>query len=155
MKKKLAIFFGIMVLASLAYLVYLQAYGVPQEEKEIAMPQFISKMNSTTDVSTLMHFGADTSQNRLVINCTIGLARSLGSLGKKVSNYAFENNYCVTPEVSNSTPAECYKAMGQTYRFDIKYGPPGTKFFERHAEIYVDETFQQECGIGFVDGSSS
>lgn len=159
MKKEFLTFFGILILICVAfYFVYSPSTqtpdGQPTGGKEISLDEFTRILQKQDNVAILMRFESENYKNQIMLNCTIGLARSLGALGKNVKNYAFERDYCIRPDLSNVTQAQCNSELGAFYFFEIGYGSKPTKLYERKASVYVNETFTGECGISSVNSSS-
>ena len=154
MKKELAIFFGIIVLAAIS-LYIINSYGILKQrdaDREISFDEFKQLINSQERFSVVMYTQGPEYKNRAVINCAIGIAGSLGRLGKAVSNYGIENNYCLwqepeKSELRNTSIGECSGEFEKNYYFKIMYGSNSTKFYSKKTVIYVNENFTGECSF--------
>ncbi len=150
MKKEILIFFAIVLLAAVAlFLMGKQAQPPPASDPgpNITMDEFSQILENQTTIANVMYFEKEDYKNQFVANCSIGLARSLGELGKTVKNYAIQDGYCVTPLLANVTLQDCLQEIGKTYYFEVRYGGSSTKFYEKKTVIYVDENFGSECRI--------
>jgi hypothetical protein len=150
MKRELGVFFGIIVLLAVSLHYVLDSAppeALPEPGEEVTIDEFRDILSGSERASTLMHLGPDNEKNRIVINCAVGIAQSMGALGMDVTNYGFENGYCIMPDLTQATQSECVREMSGTYIFEVGYGGGSTKFYQRKAVIYVDETFGGECSI--------
>lgn len=154
MKKELAIFFGIIILAAISfYFVDLKVHPINTPDKEITADQLQKVISGRNSFSLVMYFEKEDIRNQAIVNCTTGLAQSLGTMGKVVKNYAIQGAYCIRSDLTNSTAASCSKEIGENYYFEIHYGSGSTKFYEKKTVIYVDESFQGECKLAFKEAS--
>ncbi|MFH0818313.1 MAG: hypothetical protein V1909_06810 [Candidatus Micrarchaeota archaeon] len=152
MKKEFAIFFGILLLIGITLYAVdvsgaLKPKPQPGPEREISVNEFASIIEKQDTVSLLMRIEPESYKNQAVIKCAIGLARSLGALGKKIKNYAFEANYCLKPDLSNVTQMECEGELAGSYFVEINYGVALPKFYEKKALVFTNENFTGECAI--------
>ncbi|MFH1448488.1 MAG: hypothetical protein ABIG39_06500 [Candidatus Micrarchaeota archaeon] len=157
MKRELAIFFGIVILMAVALYVQQDAYRMFRNgnngngDKEISFEEFSDIILAKDEVVLVMNLQQNEFRDRIVIGCSIGIAKSLGSMGKTVRNYAIDGVYCIKPDLGNVSKAECLDEIDGTYFFNIGYGKGSTRFYEHKTEILVDEDFQGECDIVVVD----
>jgi hypothetical protein len=150
-KKEFAIFVGILLLIAAAlYLV--DAYGVLKPKKangdgqEITIEEFKGILSSQTDFSILMVMEQDTAKNKPIVECAVGFAEGLSSIGKSPKNYGIEGGSCIKPDLSNTTLAECEKEFAGSYQLVIKYGAPSTRLYSKKAAFFVDES-SSNCSI--------
>jgi hypothetical protein len=150
-KKEFAIFAGILLLIAAAlYLV--DSYGMLKpkktisDEQEITIEEFKGILSSQEDFSILMMMEQDTTKNKPIVECAIGFAEGLASIGKNLKNYGIEGDSCVKSDLSNTTLAECEKEFAGSYQFVIKYGVPSTHLYSKKAAFSVDES-SSNCSI--------
>jgi hypothetical protein len=150
-KKEFAIFVGILLLIAAAlYLV--DAYGMlkpkkaPLDGQEITIEEFKGILSSQEDFSILMIMEQDTTKNKPIVECAVGFAGGLSSIGKSPKNYGIEGDSCVKSDLSNATLAECEKEFAGSYQFIIKYGVPSTHLYAKKAAFFVDES-SSNCSI--------
>jgi hypothetical protein len=161
MKHEIAIFFCIMILVAIALLVQTGAYkGFSQapQEKEITIGEFKSIIQNEAMFSVVMYANEDLEKNTPVLNCGIGLSGSLAGMGKNVSAFGLEKDYCIwqdqeTQKMRNTTQEICAKEFGKNYYFEVKYGSSSSKFYEKKAVIYVDQNFNSSCSIAVAGAS--
>ncbi len=159
MKKEMMIFFGILVLIGVAlYLV--DSYGVFKQNgqktsgNEIGVSGFLEILKKENDFGIAMWMEPEQEKNKWTIECAVGLSESLSMLGKNVKNYGFESGYCVNSDLANVSQGECLRELNNHYYFEIRYGPPSTRFNEKKAVIYVDQSFTGKCAISAANSSS-
>ncbi|MCX6778591.1 MAG: hypothetical protein NT157_06985 [Candidatus Micrarchaeota archaeon] len=140
-------------------------------ERQVNQTQFDSIVLGAPRISVIMNItGASENGSRAVMQCGTDLSFSVARLGKNVSNYVFNEGSCVTPEVNTVPISECSKATKNIYEtvccfigicapvsecskamddfyFIIGYGPDVTRYYDRHAEIEVNEQFTLGCNI--------
>ncbi len=101
---------------------------------------------------------ANASLSREVYNCGAAYARSLGMLGKNISNYAVEWDYCVLPSMNETTLENCNQDIIENSDYVLYLYPSNTN--ESQIDAYSDYISMSiplggsaQCGIKFKNKS--
>ncbi|MDD5317226.1 MAG: hypothetical protein PHF51_00675 [Candidatus ainarchaeum sp.] len=141
---------AVLVLAVAAALFLAQQAG----EKEIGRDQFKAVLNATGKAAVVQDLrGMGEGDARFnEQNCGIQLSFTLSTLGKNVTNYAFEGDQCFGGAASYARPiADCVSEMGAESRLPFFVGfnatSNGTRFTAGAAYFYGDAQFLGDCAI--------
>ena len=141
---------AIFAVALAAYALFLS----PPADQPSDMDTFVGRALGANSVSLFLDArGASQESSRIVFQCGVDIAggRLFGS--KEVTTYACDNDGCMSANsASNGSSTLTYdtvqKKLGGTLYVLVRAGAPSTKFFQNHAEITIDESFNSSCKLG-------
>ena len=145
--------FALLVVAAISLVAYV-LFFTPPVDKPSDMDTFVGRVLGSNNVSLFLDArGASQESSRIVFQCGVDIAG--GSLfgSKTVATYACDNDGCISANsASNGSNTLTYetvqkKLAGMPYVL-VRSGVPSTLFFENHAEITIDESFNASCKLG-------
>ena len=145
--------FALLAIAAAALVAYV-LFLMPPVDKPSDMDTFVGRVLGANSVSLLMDArGASQESSRVVFQCGVDIAGGQLFGSKTVTTYACDNDGCMSANsASNGSSTLTYeqvqKKLGGTLYVLVRTGAPSTKFFENHAEITLDETFNASCKLG-------
>jgi len=149
-EKEKIVALGILFVALAAVIVFLL-----WQEREISKEEFAGQLLSAEKIGILMDLrGASPAGRDSIMNCGVELAGSSGLAEKEKLVYAFEGDSCVTTE-GNKTIDECIMEMRDAVILRVSYGNNTPTFFEKRAEIRINESYGGECRIERGQGVNS
>ncbi|MFA5929535.1 MAG: hypothetical protein WC861_01505 [Candidatus Micrarchaeia archaeon] len=145
--------FALLVVAAIALAAYVALF-MPPSDKPSDIDTFVGRVIGASNVSLLMDArGASQESARIVFQCGVDIAggRLFGS--KTVISYACDNGGCISVNsASNGSNTLTYDTVQRQLRGTpyvlVRAGAPSTAFFENHAEITLDESFNASCKLG-------
>ncbi|VVB66750.1 Uncharacterised protein [Candidatus Gugararchaeum adminiculabundum] len=113
---------------------------------------FESALINASTVAVVMDLrNSNSAGNAAIIKCAAEVAKSMGSAGKNVSNYAYEGNRCIHGDTAlNETVADCENSMNADFKFIFVYGDIKTSFGNSSATISVNGAYNGTCEINVV-----
>ncbi len=125
-------------------------YGEPSDGNSTVKAMF-----TANSVYILMDSrGANQSLSRDVFNCGAAYARDLARIGKNISNFAVEYDYCILPSLNKTSLEDCNNQINNDADFILYIRPAlnGTAdvhFYSNWMEVYVPLGGSSECGLKF------
>ncbi|VVC72007.1 Uncharacterised protein [uncultured archaeon] len=122
-------------------------------EKEVSRDEFKELLNATPKAAVIQDLRAGDAAARLEIqNCGVQLSFTLSSLGKNVTNYAFDGSECFGGAAPGARPiADCLSEIRSESRlsFSIALNTTAnrTAFSRSGASYYGDGQFLSDCAI--------
>ena len=124
----------------------------PKEEEKITLDQFMATLQGAPIISVVQDLRdvPDSESKQAVQACSVNLARSLGTLGKNVTNYAYaENEICYTSTGEAKTVPECEQEISRTYALIVSYGTASTTMYRDRTLIATNKYYGDACVISF------
>jgi len=145
--------FAFLAVAAVALVAYVLVLAPPSDTPS-DMDTFVGRVLGADSVSLLMDArGASPGSARIVFQCGVDIAG--GSLfgSKTLTTYACDNDGCISANsASNGSNTLTYDTVQKKLReapyIVVRAGAPSTKFFQNHAEITIDESFNASCKMG-------
>jgi len=133
-----------------AYVLFLAEPADPEAD----IDTFMGSVLSSQSVALFFDMrGSQPEDASRIYQCGVDIAG--GSLfgSKTVSTYACDDSECIfANSAQNGSGRLTYEQVKMSLRgvpyILVRGGAPSTKFFSRHAEITVDESFSQSCKLG-------
>jgi hypothetical protein len=141
---------AVVAVALVAYALFL----APSSDTPSDMDTFVGRVLGANNVSLLMDArGASQESSRIVFQCGVDIAGGKLFGSKIVTTYACDNDGCISANsASNGSSTLTYdtvqKMLSKTPYVLVRAGAPSTKFFLNHAEITIDESFNESCKLG-------
>ncbi|MCX6770507.1 MAG: hypothetical protein NTX79_00465 [Candidatus Micrarchaeota archaeon] len=145
--------FALLAAAAVALAAYV-VFFMPPPDAPSDMDTFVGRVLGAGNVSIFMDArGTAQEQSRLVFQCGVDIAGGRLFGPKTITTYACDDNGCISANsASNGSSILTYdtvqKKLGGTPYIIVRAGAPSTKFFQNHAEITIDESFNQSCRLG-------
>ncbi len=151
-KDKLALFalIGVLAIAAGAYVLLFSEE--PDNPSDI--DGFVSSVMRSSSVSLFFDVrGADADSSRLIYQCGVDLVGGKLLGAKTINTYACDDKGCLSASsAANGSNSLTYEQVKNNLKKEpyvlIAKGTPETKFFERHMEIYIDQSFISTCKLG-------
>ena len=151
-KNRQALFAALAVIALIA-IVYVLTLPPKYADKESDMNTFVNNVLPASRVSFFFDArGANITSSRKIYQCGVDMISTKLFGSKIIDTYACDDNEClgVSSDVNGSVKLsydEVQKKIVQTPFIVISKGALGTKFFDHHAEISLDESFNSSCKL--------
>ena len=145
--------FALLAIAAVALVAYVLFFAPPPDTPS-DMDTFVGKVLGVPAVSLFFDMrDAPPEAASKIYQCGVDIAGGKLFGSKTVTTYACDKDGCISANsASNGSTALTYeqvqKKLGGTLYVLVRAGAPSTKFFENHAEITLDETFNASCKLG-------
>lgn len=150
-RKAAFVLLALLAVAAAAYVIF---FAAPSDSPS-DWQHFVSSVATAQEAAVYMDArGADEAVTRRIYQCGADIILSGRELfgGRTMNVFACDSTGCFSAtsssNASNTLTSE--QVMGklrhQPYVL-IKKGTPGTKVFERHVEISMDETYSESCSF--------
>ena len=141
---------ALLALGLVAYVLFL----APPSDTPSDMDTFVGRVLGSSNVALLMDArGASQDSARVVFQCGVDIAGGKLYGSKTVTTYACDDSGCISANSASNgsntlTYEQVQKKLASTPYVLVRAGTPSTKFFYNHAEITIDQTFNQSCKLG-------
>ncbi|MFA6327940.1 MAG: hypothetical protein WCY41_00675 [Candidatus Micrarchaeia archaeon] len=144
---------ALLAIAAIALVAYV-AFFMPPADKPSDMDTFVGRVLGASNVSLLMDArGASQESAKIVFQCGVDIVGGQLFGSKTITTYACDDSGCISANsASNGSNTLTYDTVQKKLReapyIVVRSGAPSTQFFENHAEIDVDESFNASCKLG-------
>ncbi|MGB9635043.1 MAG: hypothetical protein ACP5H8_01980 [Candidatus Micrarchaeia archaeon] len=111
----------------------------------------LSYLLNSGKIAIVMDTRGSTQEEKVrIFSCGVGFAQGLGRIGKNVSNFAFEEDYCITPEIKKMSINDCSTMIKENDYIILVQGiseMPKTYYYKDHMKVEVPKAGEVRCGI--------